>query len=165
MNLKKGDAVQIMKCKDRGKSGAVNAVLKEEGRVIVAGLNLFKKRQRPRKQGQKGETLMMPRPLQFSNVMLVCKNCKKPTRIGMRMEGDTKVRYCKKCEASTYPRARATKHPKPDDKGRSVQIRKTLDKIVLNAGVGRASQLPGFEDKALVQIMRDVELLAGQHPQ
>lgn len=100
MNFKKGDQVRILSGKDRGKTGSVSSVLKDRDRVIVADLNLFKKRSKPKKQGQKGETLMIARSIPAANVMYVCKNCGKPTRLGARVEGDKKVRYCKKCDAS-----------------------------------------------------------------
>lgn len=101
MNFKKGDQVQILSGKDRGKAGVVSSVLKDKDRVIVADLNVFKKRSKPKKQGQKGEVLMIARSIPASNVMYVCKNCNKPTRLGARVEGDKKVRYCKKCDTST----------------------------------------------------------------
>jgi large subunit ribosomal protein L24 len=72
-----------------------------EGRVIVDGLNIFKKRSRPKKQGQKGETVLVPRPMPAGKVMLICTNCKNPTRVGFRTEGAIKVRYCKKCKSGT----------------------------------------------------------------
>lgn len=100
MKLKKGDNVQIISGKDKGKSGTVQAILLEKGRVLVQGLNLVKKRRRPAKQGEKGQTVDVARSINASNVMLICKNCKKPTRIGFRMDGDKKVRVCKQCEAS-----------------------------------------------------------------
>lgn len=100
MKFKKGDQVQIMSGKDRGKTGTVSTVIKDKDRVIVADLNMLKKRSKPRRQGQKGETLMVARPIPAANVMYVCKNCKKPTRLGARVEGGKKVRYCKKCDAS-----------------------------------------------------------------
>lgn len=59
----------------------------------------------------------------------------------------------------------STSDVKQSEKGRSAAARKMLEKIVVNAGVGRVGQQPGFEEKGLVQIMRDLELLAGQHPQ
>jgi large subunit ribosomal protein L24 len=98
MRLKKGDEVKIMRGKDRGKTGTINAVLRDEDRIVVADRNMFKKRTRPKKQGQKGETLMVARPMPAANVMYVCKNCKRASRLGARVEGDRKVRYCKKCE-------------------------------------------------------------------
>lgn len=100
MNLKKGDQVKIISGKDRGKIGSVLKVFPKEDRLIIDGLNLFKKRSRPKKQGEKGEVVNVPRPLFGGKVMLVCKSCKKSTRVGFRLEGNKKVRYCKKCQAS-----------------------------------------------------------------
>lgn len=101
MKIKKGDTVKIMSGKDRAKIGKVLHAFPNEGRVVVEGLNVFKKRSRPKKQGQKGETVLVPRPLAVSRVMLVCTNCKMPTRVGYRVEGGTHERYCKKCKANT----------------------------------------------------------------
>ena len=100
MQIKKGDQVKIMAGKDRGKTGTVLRVLPDEDKVAIEGVNMFKKRMRPRKQGQKGETVSVVRPLHVSNVMLVCKNCKKASRTGTRMEGEKRVRFCKNCEAT-----------------------------------------------------------------
>ncbi len=101
MKLKKGDTVKIMGGKDRGKTGTILHALPTEGRIIIDGLNIFKKRSRPKKQGQKGETVLVPRPMPASKVMLICSSCKLPTRVGFRIEGARKVRYCKKCKSGT----------------------------------------------------------------
>lgn len=100
MTIKKGDQVKVMRGKDKGKSGAVLYVDSAASLLSVEGLNLVKKRSKPRQQGKKGETVLVARPLSASNVMLICKSCKLPTRIGNRFEGDIKVRYCKKCQAA-----------------------------------------------------------------
>jgi large subunit ribosomal protein L24 len=100
MNLKKGDQVKILSGKDRGKQGSLLKVWKNLNRVTVEGINTFKKRIRPTRQGEKGDTVVLPRPINASKVQLICKNCKKPTRVGFRMNGDKKERYCKKCEAT-----------------------------------------------------------------
>lgn len=100
MNIKKGDNVQMMRGKDRGKTGSVLSVSSLEKRIVIEGLNLIKKRARPKAQGKKGEMVSVPRAIDASNVMLVCKNCKVPARIGVRMQGEQKVRYCKKCDAN-----------------------------------------------------------------
>ena len=100
MKLHKGDNVKVLAGKDRGKTGKVLYAMPEEGKIVIDGLNVFKKRSKPRKQGEKGETVLVPRPMQASKVMLVCNSCKEVTRIGSRMEGAKKVRYCKKCEAT-----------------------------------------------------------------
>lgn len=100
MKLKKGDNVKVLTGKDRGKTGAVLRVHPDTGRLSIEGINMFKKRMRPTKQGQKGETVLVARPLDASNVMVVCPNCKVPTRLGGRTEGEHNVRYCKKCQAT-----------------------------------------------------------------
>ena len=101
MKIHKGDNVKIMGGKDRGKTGKVVHVSPIDGRVTVENLNVFKKRSRPKAQGQKGETVLVPRPMPASKVMLICSNCKNPTRVGFKMDGPRKVRYCKKCQATT----------------------------------------------------------------
>ena len=100
MRLRKGDNVKIMSGKDRGKTGTVLHANPHETKITVEGLNLFKKRSRPRRQGEKGETVLVPRPMPASKVMLICTSCKQPTRIGSRLDGAKKVRYCKKCQAT-----------------------------------------------------------------
>lgn len=100
MKLKKGDNVKILSGKDRGKTGTVLRAMPDDNKIVIDGLNIFKKRQKPRKQGEKGETVSVPRPLQASKVALICSSCKEPTRIGMRLDGNKKVRYCKKCKAT-----------------------------------------------------------------
>lgn len=100
MKIKKGDQVKIMAGKDRGKTGAVLKVFLDAEKVMVEGVNLYKKRSRPKKQGEKGETVQVPRPMHASNVMMVCVNCKEPSRMGYRREGEKKYRYCKRCEAT-----------------------------------------------------------------
>ena len=99
MKLKKGDQVKIISGKERGKSGAIISVFPEESRITVEGINLYKKRVRPKQQGQKGETVMVARPLAVSNAMIICSNCKKRARIGFMVEGNQKMRICKKCGA------------------------------------------------------------------
>lgn len=100
MKLKKGDNVRIMSGKDRGKTGVIMTAFPESGRIAIDGLNVFKKRSKPRKQGEKGQVVAVSRPMAASKVMIICPNCKEPTRLGGRTEGNRKVRYCKKCRAT-----------------------------------------------------------------
>jgi|SRR3989344_4975235 len=100
MKIKKGDNVQIITGKDRGKQGKVISVDVKKGRVFVQGLNLFKKHQRPKKQGEKGEVIAVPKSLNTSNIMAVCGNCGKPARLGYKIENENKTRYCKKCKSA-----------------------------------------------------------------
>jgi large subunit ribosomal protein L24 len=98
--IKKGDTVKIRIGKDRGKTGKIIHVLQKEGKVIVEGLNLVKKHVRPKKQGDKGEVVQVPRAIFVSNVAFYCSNCGKGTRIGFRVEKNAKVRFCKKCNST-----------------------------------------------------------------
>ncbi len=68
MSVKKGDTVTILKGKDAGKSGKVLRVIPKENKVVVEGINLYKKHQRPKKQGQKGEMVSLPRAINRSNI-------------------------------------------------------------------------------------------------
>ena len=99
MKLKKGDQVKIISGKERGKSGAVIHVFSKESKITVEGINLYKKRIRPKQQGQKGETVLVARPFAASNAMILCSNCKKQARVGFNVIGNEKVRVCKKCGA------------------------------------------------------------------
>jgi large subunit ribosomal protein L24 len=94
--IKKNDQVKIMAGKDRGKSGRVLRVDRDRGRVLIEGLNMVKKAIRPRGQNRKGGISSVEAALAISNVQILCKKCG-PTRIGLRMEQDQKVRFCKKC--------------------------------------------------------------------
>ncbi len=93
MKIKKGDTVQIIAGKDRGKTGKVGRVFPKVNKVIIPGLNLFKSHQRPRKQGQKGQVVEKSMPTHISNVMVVDPKSQKPTRIGRRLEGEKMKRY------------------------------------------------------------------------
>jgi large subunit ribosomal protein L24 len=68
MKLKKGDNVKIITGKDKGKSGKIISVLVKENKVIVDGLNMMKKHQRPRKSGEKGSMINKAMPIHASNV-------------------------------------------------------------------------------------------------
>lgn len=97
MKVKKGDQVKIIAGNDRGKTGKVLAVLTNEGRLVVEGINVKKKHVRPKQQGRKGELVRVPAPIAISRVMALCAKCGKPTRIGYKNEGAIKARICKKC--------------------------------------------------------------------
>ena len=97
MNIRKGDNVKMLNGKDRGKTGKVLFAFPKEGKIVVEGLNTVARHLRPKKQGQKGQIIRKERAIGVSKVMLVCKNCGKPTRVGHKVAGDKKVRVCKKC--------------------------------------------------------------------
>jgi large subunit ribosomal protein L24 len=98
MHVKKNDMVMITTGKDRGKSGKVQRVIPENGRVIVESLNIVKRHTKARAGQAEGGILEKEAPIQAANVMLVCPACAKAARTGMRLLDDgSKVRFCKKC--------------------------------------------------------------------
>lgn len=96
MKIKKGDKVQIMSGKDRGKQGEVFVVLPEAEKVVVKGVNMMKRHIKARREGEPGERVEKEAPLHISNVMLVCPHTNKPTRIGYKIEGGEKIRISKR---------------------------------------------------------------------
>jgi large subunit ribosomal protein L24 len=99
MKIRKGDRVVVLQGKDRGKEGTVTFAHPSEERVVVDGVNIVKKHQKPTRTTQQGGIIDKEMPLPVSNVAIVCPSCSKPTRVGHRFEPDgTKVRICRKCE-------------------------------------------------------------------
>lgn len=101
MKIKKGDEVIITIGKDSGKKGKVTQVLPKISKLVIAGLNVYKKHlkpQGPQNQSKKGSIIDISKPLPVSNVALVCPKCKSQTKVGYRIEGDIKSRICRKCK-------------------------------------------------------------------
>jgi len=98
MKIKKDDIVLIISGKYRNKTGKILKAFPKKDQVLVEGINLRKKHQKPKKTGEKGQIIEMPAPLDISNVQLICPKCKKATRVGYRIEGGKKYRICKKCD-------------------------------------------------------------------
>lgn len=96
MKIKKGDQVEVIAGKDRGKRGAVTRVFPTLDKVIVEGANIGKRHRKAKTAGEKGERVEMAMPIHVSNVMLVDPETGKPSRIGYRVSGTEKVRVSKK---------------------------------------------------------------------
>jgi large subunit ribosomal protein L24 len=94
--IKKDDTVQVIAGKDKGKRGRILKILRDKDRVVVEGLNIVKKAMKKRNQQDRGGIAEIEAALHSSNVMIVCKKCG-PTRIGYTLDGDKKVRVCRKC--------------------------------------------------------------------
>ena len=86
--------------KDRGKKAKILVVIPESGRVVLEGLNMMKRHTKARKQGQSGQIINKERAVSAASVAIICKSCGKATRIGYRINGDTKTRICKKCKSN-----------------------------------------------------------------
>jgi large subunit ribosomal protein L24 len=113
MKIHKGDTVLIISGKDKGRKSKVLEVLSKEGKISVEGVNLMKKHQKPKKSGEKGQIIQLPKPIDISNVKLICPKCGKATRVGYKLfeeprsslasakasatEDKRKCRICKKC--------------------------------------------------------------------
>ncbi|OGE85104.1 MAG: 50S ribosomal protein L24 [Candidatus Doudnabacteria bacterium RIFCSPHIGHO2_02_FULL_46_11] len=96
--FKKGDTVQVITGKDKGKTGKVLEVAKNDFSIMVEGLGLVIKHRRPRKSNEKGQKLTRPTFFAQSKVMLVCSNCGKLSRVSIvTAENGEKSRVCKKC--------------------------------------------------------------------
>ncbi len=97
MRIRKGDRVQVLQGKDRGKVGEVMRAMPAEGRVIVEGINIAKRHQRPTRQTMQGGIIDKDMPVHVSSVAVVCSQCG-PTRVGYRYDDQgRKLRVCKKC--------------------------------------------------------------------
>jgi large subunit ribosomal protein L24 len=99
VKLRKGDRVQVLAGKDRGKTGTITFAYPSTGKVVVDGLNVAKKHQKAQGATMQAGIIDKEMPMPVSNVAIVCPSCSKPTRVGYRFEPDgTKVRICRKCE-------------------------------------------------------------------
>jgi len=98
--VRREDTVLVVTGRERGKTGVVRQVMRDEGRVVVVGVNVVKRHMRPRAD-RPGGIIEREAPLHVSNVMVVCKSCSKPTRVAFRFRDDgRKIRYCRRCSQS-----------------------------------------------------------------
>ena len=99
MNIRKDDKVVVISGKDKGKEGKILVADPKAGKVIVEGVSVASKHQKPRKQGEEGGIIKMETPIYACKVMVVCPKCGKPTRVAHKIVDGKKVRVCKKCGA------------------------------------------------------------------
>lgn len=96
MKIRKGDKVRIITGKDKGREGVVERVYENKNKVLIPGLNIYKRHVKKSEQFPEGGVIEMPRALDASNVMLVSSSTKKVTRVGFVIEGNKKFRVEKK---------------------------------------------------------------------
>ncbi len=99
MTIKKGDNIIVLSGKDKGKQATVVDIMRDKDRVLIEGVNVFKKHQRPRQEGKKGQVVERAMPLHLSNVAVYCSKCKKGARLAVKMDGDKKLRVCRTCDS------------------------------------------------------------------
>ena len=100
MNIVKKDKVIVLSGRDKGKTGEVLSADPKAGKVVVQGVSVATKHQKPRKQGEEGGIIKLETPIYACKVMVVCPKCSKPTRVAHKVGADgKKVRACKHCGA------------------------------------------------------------------
>jgi len=100
MHIRVDDVVEVISGEDRVR-GRVLRVLRDEGKIVVEGVNRVYRHIRRSQKNLQGGRLSKEMPVSISNVLLVCTSCNKPSRTGARFRADgTKERYCKRCEAA-----------------------------------------------------------------
>ncbi len=108
MKVKKGDTILVISGKDKGKTAKVVKAFPKESQILVENVNLKKKHIRPKKEGEKGQVVQLPAPIDVSNAKIICPKCGKATRIGYKIEKPSKdktavkfqkERICKKCKS------------------------------------------------------------------
>ena len=97
MRIKKGDLVKKIAGKDKGKQGKVVRTVPSEGKIVVEKMNIVKKHQKARREGERGQRVEIASPFDASNAMIVCPACGKATRVSYAFVSDKKVLVCKKC--------------------------------------------------------------------
>ena len=96
MFVKTGDKVKVIAGKDKGKEGVVVKTLAAKDRVVVEGVNIVKKHQKPNNQYPQGGIVELEAPIHVSNVQLLDTSTNEPTKIGYKVEDGKKVRFAKK---------------------------------------------------------------------
>ncbi len=99
MRIKKGDKVRVITGKDEGREGVVERVYQKTMKVVLPGINIYKKHIKKTEQTPQGGIVEIPRALDVSKVMLICPKCGKVTRVGYKIENKKKLRICRKCKS------------------------------------------------------------------
>ncbi len=100
MRLKKEDSIIVLRGKDKGRKGKIEKVFEKSGKVLVTGVNMYKKHVRSGSGKDSGGIVEFSRPLPASSVSLVCPKCTKRTRIAYHLDkSGSKTRICAKCKS------------------------------------------------------------------
>ena len=95
--IKKNDNVMVITGKDKGVTGKVRSIDIKNDKALVEGANMIKKHARPRKNAKQAGIIDRENAIAVSNLMIVCTKCKKPVRVGFKVQGEKKSRVCKSC--------------------------------------------------------------------
>ena len=100
MHIRSKDTVVVITGKDKGKEGKVLEAFPKTGKVVVEGVAIATKHQKPRQAGVPGGIIKKEAAIYASKVQVVCPKCNKGTRVAYKVEGDKKIRVCKHCGAA-----------------------------------------------------------------
>ncbi len=131
LNVKKGDNVLVIAGKDKGKSGKVLTAIPADNAVVVSDVNIIAKHKKPKNAQDKGGIIRKENKIDASNVLVICPECNKATRISYAVEGDKKFRKCKKCGASldkAVPTKKEVKKEVKQTKKAEAKVEKTAAK-------------------------------------
>ena len=126
MKIKKNDTVLVITGKDAGKTAKVLVAMPKQNKVVVDGINVQKKHKKARNAQEVSKIENQSGPIDASNVLVVCPVCNKATRVAFKVEGDKKVRVCKKCGA-VLDVSKEAKEVKKEVKKTSKKATKTED--------------------------------------
>ncbi len=98
MKIRKNDTVLVIVGKDKGKKGKVRFTYPKDGRLLVEGVNFIKRHSKAAKGARQAGIIELEKPIDVTNVMLLCSRCNHPARVGFRfLEDGRKVRFCRSC--------------------------------------------------------------------
>lgn len=135
MKVKKNDTVLVLTGKDAGKTAKVLVANPKANKVIVDGINVQKKHKKARSAQEVSQIVNQSGPIDASNVMVVCPTCNKATRVAYQVEGDKKVRICKKCGAVL------------DGKKEAKEVKKTAKKATTSKAKAKKAEKTAEETK------------------
>jgi large subunit ribosomal protein L24 len=98
MKFKLNDTVKITLGKDKGRTGKIEKIFPKTNKVLITGINQFKKHLKTQDQSKPGGIIDLTKPINIAKIALICPACKKQTRIGYQGLKKKKVRICKKCQ-------------------------------------------------------------------
>ena len=96
LKVKSGDVVKVIAGDHKGAEGKILRVLREKNKAIVEGVNMVSKHTKPSAKNPQGGIVKKEAPIHISNIALIDPKSKKATRVGIKVEGDKKVRFSKK---------------------------------------------------------------------
>jgi large subunit ribosomal protein L24 len=99
MKIRKGDKVKIIVGKDKNREGKVEKIYPKQNKILVLGVNIYRKHIKKSEKIPQGGVVELPRPIDVAKVMLICSKCGKVTKVGFVIKKNKKQRICKRCKS------------------------------------------------------------------